>query len=42
LDDSIRSSITTKIKLEKLIKALMDEEEKEVEHGDDNNVGADV
>ncbi|XP_050877845.1 uncharacterized protein LOC127081650 [Lathyrus oleraceus] len=42
LDDSIRSSTATKIKLEKLIKALMDEEEKEVGHGCDDNVGVDV
>ncbi|XP_050916070.1 uncharacterized protein LOC127131179 [Lathyrus oleraceus] len=41
-DDSIRSSIATKKKLERLIKALIDEEEKVAEHGDDNNVGADV
>ncbi|XP_050895602.1 uncharacterized protein LOC127102246 [Lathyrus oleraceus] len=42
LDDFIRSSTATKIKLEKLIKALMEEEEKEAEHGGDDNVGADV
>lgn len=42
MDDLIWSSTTTKINLEKLIKALMDEEEKEAEHDDDNNVGADV
>ncbi|XP_050909942.1 uncharacterized protein LOC127123804 [Lathyrus oleraceus] len=42
LDDSIQSSTATKIKLEKLIKALMDEEEKEAEHVGDDNVGAGV
>lgn len=42
LDDSIRSSTATKIKLDKLIKALMDEEENEAGHGGDGNVGADV
>ncbi|XP_050916329.1 uncharacterized protein LOC127131451 [Lathyrus oleraceus] len=42
LDDSIWSSTFTKIKLEKLIKALMYEEEKEVEHVGDANVGIDV
>ncbi|XP_050875599.1 uncharacterized protein LOC127079233 [Lathyrus oleraceus] len=38
LDDSIRSSTATKIKLEILIKALMDEVEKEAKHGDADNV----
>ncbi|XP_050897098.1 uncharacterized protein LOC127103905 [Lathyrus oleraceus] len=42
LDDSTQPSIATKIELENLIKDLMDEEEKEVEHVGDDNVGADV
>ncbi|XP_050889977.1 uncharacterized protein LOC127095311 [Lathyrus oleraceus] len=42
LYDSIRSNTATKIKLEKLIKNLMDEEEKEAEHIGDENVGVDI
>ncbi|XP_050909074.1 uncharacterized protein LOC127122839 [Lathyrus oleraceus] len=42
LEDSIRSSIVTKIKLENLMKVLMEEEKIEVEHGGDDNGGTDV
>ncbi|XP_050876264.1 uncharacterized protein LOC127079959 [Lathyrus oleraceus] len=41
-EDSIRFSTATKIYLEKLMKALMEEEEKKVEHDSDDNVIADV
>ncbi|KAI5418664.1 hypothetical protein KIW84_043042 [Lathyrus oleraceus] len=42
VDDSIRSNTARKIKLENLVKYLMDEEEKEAEHVGDDNVGDDV
>ncbi|KAI5444123.1 hypothetical protein KIW84_012656 [Lathyrus oleraceus] len=41
LEDSIRSSIATKIKLETLIKVMMEEEKKEVVQGDDANEATD-
>ncbi|XP_050915810.1 uncharacterized protein LOC127130897 [Lathyrus oleraceus] len=42
LEDSIRSSSATKIKLETLMKAMMAEEKKEDEQGGDDNEGTDV
>lgn len=42
MEDSIRSSIAIKIKLEKLMKALIEEEKKEAEQGGDDNGGTDV
>ncbi|KAI5423418.1 hypothetical protein KIW84_046393 [Lathyrus oleraceus] len=42
LEDSIRSSTATKIKLEKLMKDLMEEEKKKAEQGGEDNGGTDV
>ncbi|XP_050895149.1 uncharacterized protein LOC127101745 [Lathyrus oleraceus] len=42
LKDSIRSSTATKNIIEKLMKALMEEEKKEAEQGGDDNEGTDV